>query len=69
VSNVVEQSREERLTGAAAFRQRMERQCQQIRLYRLAKLRDCGRLLTLDEAAMEWIEQYASTFDGSRTGP
>ena len=65
MSNLVEQSMEMTLSGAAAFRVRMESQCRQIRLYRLAMLRDRGRALTLDEAALEWIALFAATYDSN----
>jgi hypothetical protein len=65
VSNVVEQSRENTLSGAEAFRARMESQCERIKQYRMAMLREDGRLLSPDEAALEWIERYAATFDCS----
>jgi hypothetical protein len=68
VSNLVEQSSNRTLSGAAAFRKRMESQCRQIRLYRLAMLRDRGRALTLDEAALEWIARFAATFDSHSPG-
>lgn len=45
-----------------AFRRRMESQCMQIRAYRQAECRG-GRKLSLDEAALEWIERYAASFD------
>ena len=48
-----------------AFRLRMERQCSEIRAYRKAVLRDSGRKLSLDEAALEWIERFAESFDAS----
>lgn len=48
-----------------AFRARMESQCHQIEQYRKRILRETGRDLTLDEAAVEWIEQYAATFQFS----
>ncbi len=48
-----------------AFRLRMERQCSAIRAYRNAVLRDSGRRLSLDEAALEWIERFADSFDAS----
>ena len=51
-----------------AFRLRMERQCSEIRAYRKAVLRDSGRRLSLDEAALEWIEQFAENFDASYIG-
>jgi hypothetical protein len=41
----------------------MEQQCHQIRQYRQSMLRERGRLLSPDEAALEWIERYAATFD------
>ena len=50
------------------FRMRMEKQCLQIQKYRRAMLRECGRLLSLDEAALEWIERYAATFDNDGLG-
>lgn len=46
-----------------AFRLRMERQCSEIRAYRKSVLRDSGRRLSLDEAALEWIERFAENFD------
>jgi len=46
-----------------AFKQRMERQCDAIERYRRAELRR-GRALTMDEAALEWIERYAAVFAG-----
>lgn len=63
VSNVVKQSGEQSLSGQEAFRLRMLTQCRQIAAYRQAVLRKTGRLLTPDEAALEWIERYAATFD------
>ena len=45
-----------------AFRERMEEQCSQIEQYRLAVKRDEGRVLSADEAALEWIERYAEAF-------
>jgi hypothetical protein len=44
----------------------MECQCRRIREYRRAQQRDCGRSLSLDEAALEWIERYAEHFDPPR---
>jgi hypothetical protein len=41
----------------------MERQCRQITQYRQSMLLDYGRLLSPDEAALEWIERYAATFE------
>jgi hypothetical protein len=62
VSNAVEQSRVVTLSGEEKFRLRMESQCQQIMRYRLQVLRESGRLLSSDEAALEWIARYAATF-------
>ncbi|NND67180.1 MAG: hypothetical protein HKN19_06300 [Halioglobus sp.] len=50
-----------------AFRLRMERQCSEIRAYRKTVLRDSGRRLSIDEAAQEWIERFAESFDASHT--
>ncbi|MFT4517813.1 MAG: hypothetical protein ACI9JM_000190 [Halioglobus sp.] len=47
------------------FRMRMESQCQEIEQYRQSVLRDGDRNLTLEEAALEWIEQFAESFDGN----
>ena len=63
MSNIVEQSEEQGLSSQEAFRLRMLNQCRQIGEYRQAVLKETGRLLTLDEAALEWIERYAATFD------
>jgi hypothetical protein len=68
VSNVVVQGRTGTLSGQDAFRLRMEQQCQQIKQYRQSMLRECVRLLSPDEAALEWIEHYAATFDGGNSG-
>ena len=48
------------------FQTRMEAQCQQIERYRLEVLRNEGRELSQDEAALEWIERYAESFDQRR---
>jgi hypothetical protein len=29
---------------------------------------ECGRLLSPDEAALEWIERYAASFEGGNSG-
>ena len=68
VSNVVEQSRGQSLSGQDTFRLRMQDQCRQIGQYRQAVLRETGRLLSPDEAALEWIERYAATFDNNLGG-
>ena len=46
-----------------AFLLRMHAQCEQIRQYQLAVRRDEGRWLSMDQAAIEWIERYAAMFD------
>lgn len=63
MSNAVEQSRAATLSSEELFRLRMESQCHQIMQYRLQVLRESGRLLSSDEAALEWIARYAATFD------
>ncbi len=68
MSNLVERCREDQgraaiLPAQAVFRLRMESQCQQIKRYRLKVLRESGRLLSADEAALEWIARYAANFD------
>ncbi len=45
-----------------AFQARMRAQCEAIQQYRSKVVREEGRDLTLEEAAMEWIEQYAGEF-------
>lgn len=67
MSNRVIQSWTDTLSAQDAFRLRMELQCHRIRQYRQSMLRECGRLLSLDEAALEWIERYADTFDGGNS--
>ncbi len=59
----VEQSRAMIYSAEELFRLRMESQCNQIKRYRLKILRESGRLLSADEAAIEWIERFAATFD------
>ena len=68
MSNGFVHSRNDMLMGKDAFRLRMENQCLQIKEYRRAMLRECGRLLSPDEAALEWIERYAATFDNDALG-
>ena len=46
-----------------SFSERMEAQCCQIRRYRREVIRKEGRQLSPDEAALEWIERYADTFN------
>ena len=50
-----------------AFRPRMQCQCREIERYRQHALSDGGRELTLDEAAMEWIDRYAADFARDNT--
>lgn len=45
-----------------AMRLRMAEQQTYIELYRQHLLQDQGRTLSLDEAALEWIERYAASF-------
>ncbi len=63
MSTKVIQSRVGTISGQDTFRERMEQQCHQIRQYRQSILRESGRLLSPDEAALEWIERYAASFD------
>ena len=63
MSRAAEQCGEDATETEEAFRARMERQCYQIEQYRLALLRESGILLSKDEAALEWIERFAATFD------
>ena len=53
------------LSREEIFRTRMESQCQQIKRYRLQVFRESGRLLSVDEAALEWIARFAASFDHS----
>ncbi len=50
----------------AAFRARMEAQCEQIEQFRLAVMQDGGGRLSQDEAALKWIESYAEIFSQGR---
>jgi hypothetical protein len=63
VSHMLGQGRAEELSGDELFRSRMESQCQQIRQYRVKVLEETGRLLSPDQAALQWIERFAATFD------
>ena len=65
MSSIVEQSENESLSSQEAFRLRMLEQIRQIGKYRQAVLKETGRLLTPDEAALEWIERYAATFESN----
>ena len=40
----------------------MKAQCQAIERYRLRAMQDEGRELSLEEAAREWIDQFARSF-------
>ena len=68
MSSKLIQSRTDTVSGPDAFRNRMEQQCHQIKQYRQTMLREAGRLLSPDEAALEWIERYAATFEGGNCG-
>ena len=46
----------------------MKAQCHQIERYRLDVLHKEGRELSRDEAALEWIERYAESFDQEAEG-
>ncbi|MDG2046649.1 MAG: hypothetical protein P8J79_05470 [Halioglobus sp.] len=61
-------SRDDGVIRQDEFRLRMESQCLQINKYRRQMLQECGRLLSPDEAALEWIERYAATFDNDALG-
>jgi hypothetical protein len=52
--------------GEAAFRARMQDQCCLIEQYRLRAMKDEGRDLSRDEAALEWIELHAERFSQDR---
>jgi len=62
VTNTVEQSQTQSISDQDAFRLRMLDQIRQIGKYRQAVLKETGKLLTPEEAALEWIERYAATF-------
>jgi hypothetical protein len=64
-----EQSAESASSGEL-FAQRMEDQCLQVERYRQKIKQSEGRQLSRDEAALEWIENYASEYaqDGSCGG-
>jgi len=69
MTNMVEQSEAQGISDQEAFRLRMEDQVRQIREYRQAILKRTGRLLTPDEAALEWIERYAANFGSDHPVP
>jgi len=62
VASAVEQDEATATPASDVFRARMECQCQEIEEYRRTEMRDGGRVLSLDEAALEWIERYAADF-------
>lgn len=64
----VTKNRTDSVAAQDTFRHRMEQQCNQIRQYRQSVLRESGRLLSPDEAALEWIERYAASFVCSKSG-
>ena len=39
-----------------------DRVVQAVELYRKAEMRNAGRVLSMDEAALEWIERFAADF-------
>ncbi|MEO8409201.1 MAG: PilZ domain-containing protein [Propionivibrio sp.] len=51
-----------------AFRARMVEQVCHIEEYRQAVLRDEGRPIAAEEAAMEWIEKHAAEFPSTGSG-
>jgi hypothetical protein len=51
-----------------AFRARMVEQVCHIEKYRLAVQREEGRVITAEEAAMEWINRHAAQFPGAQDG-
>jgi hypothetical protein len=48
-----------------AFQARMRAQCEAIQQYQSKVIREEGRDLTLEEAAVEWIELYADNFSNT----
>jgi hypothetical protein len=61
--NMLGQITPKALSGEELFRLRMESQCQQIKRYRLEVLGQTGRLLSPDQAAMQWIDLFAESFE------
>ena len=51
------------------FRARMQAQCREIAAYRKQVLRSECRMLTLDQAAHEWIARYAQSFSARWRNP
>ena len=59
----IKNSYTQEISGAQqTFRTRMDAQREEIEKYRLAVIRDEHRQLSLEQAAMEWIEKYAEYF-------
>ncbi len=54
--------------GDEAFLARMQAQCEQIEAYRLDVIRREGRVLSLDQAAREWIARYAHDYSPENSG-
>jgi hypothetical protein len=55
-------TRNEAVRDEVGFRARMEDQCQEIRRYRRMVMKSERRCLTLNEAALEWIERFAASY-------
>lgn len=53
---------DEGIEGQDLFTVRMKAQCREVEQYRQSVLQNEGRYLTKDEAAAEWIEQFAESF-------
>ena len=51
------------------FRARMQAQCREIAAYRKQVMRSECRVLTLDQAAHEWIARYAQSFSARWRNP
>ena len=60
MTDVLSSNRESEMRDA--FEDRMEAQCSHIRQYRQEVIHREGRLLSYDEAALEWIERYDEGF-------
>ena len=58
----LERQFDEDVIAQDAFTVRMQRQCRQVEQYRQSVLQNEGRYLSKDEAAAEWIEQFAEGF-------
>lgn len=60
---------DEDVNAQEAFTARMERQCRQVEQYRQSVLQNEGRYLSKDEAAAEWVEQFAEVFARDNDNP